>query len=218
MRGFFTIFYVDDAYFPSRDPVFLQTALDILVELFERVGLETNRLKTQAMICTPGRIPTQLPNASYHRMRLGFQTSKEWEAHRVTCSHCKDSMQARSLPRHLATLQGVYQQTVVAGELLDDRASVTYTAEQRFDGKLQCPVDGCLGILKDGWNMRRHFRDLHFRDKRIIKKEGRSYPRCTYCGMQTDPKVRGHWRTESCSIGAERRVQHKAAVTSALAL
>jgi hypothetical protein len=33
MRGFFAIFYVDDAYFASRDPVFLQTALDILVEL-----------------------------------------------------------------------------------------------------------------------------------------------------------------------------------------
>ncbi len=72
MRGFFAIFYVDDAYFALRDPVFLQTAMDILVELFERVGLETNHLKTQAMICTPGRIRTQLPTASYHRMRLGF--------------------------------------------------------------------------------------------------------------------------------------------------
>jgi hypothetical protein len=66
--------------------------------------------------------------------------------------------------------------------------------------------------------MRRHFRDLHFWDKVIIKKEGRSYPQCTYCGMQTDPKVCGHWRTESCSIGADRRIQRKAAVTSALAL
>ena len=40
------IFYVDDAYFASRDPVFLQTALVIVVELFKRAGLETNRLKT----------------------------------------------------------------------------------------------------------------------------------------------------------------------------
>ncbi len=50
MQGFLAIFYVDDAYFSSRDPVFLQMALSILVELFERVGLETNCLKTQAMI------------------------------------------------------------------------------------------------------------------------------------------------------------------------
>ena len=36
--------------------------------------------------------------------------------------------------------------------------------------------------------------------------------------MQTRPTVRGHWRTESCSIGADRRVQREAAVTSALVL
>jgi hypothetical protein len=96
--------------------------------------------------------------------------------------------------------------------------SVTYTAEQRPGGKLQCPVDGCLGNLKDGWNMRRHFRDIHPRDKVIVKKEGQSFPRCGYCGMQTDPAVRGHWRTDSCLIGADRRVQREGAVTSALAL
>ena len=72
MWGVFVIFYADDAYFASQDSVFLQTALDILVELFEPFGLETNRLKMQAMICTPGRIRTQLPTASYHRMRLGY--------------------------------------------------------------------------------------------------------------------------------------------------
>jgi hypothetical protein len=66
--------------------------------------------------------------------------------------------------------------------------------------------------------MRCHFRDLQFRDKVIVKKEGRSYPRCTYCGMQTDPMVHGHWRMESCSIGADRRAQREAAVTSVLAL
>jgi hypothetical protein len=41
MQGFPAIFYVDNAYFSSHDPVFLQMALSILVELFERVGLET---------------------------------------------------------------------------------------------------------------------------------------------------------------------------------
>ena len=151
---FFAIVYVDDAYFALRDPVFLQTALDILVELFERVGLETNRLKMQAMICIPGRIRTQLLTASYHCMRLGFQTSKQWEACHVNCSHCNTTLQARSLPLHLATLHGVYRQSVVAGELLDKCTSGMYMAEQCPDGKLQCPVNGCLGILKDAWNMR----------------------------------------------------------------
>jgi hypothetical protein len=67
MATFFAIFYVDDAYLASRDPDFLQRALDVLVVLFVRVGLEANAKKTQTMICTPGRILTQLPKASYQR-------------------------------------------------------------------------------------------------------------------------------------------------------
>jgi hypothetical protein len=68
MSTFFAIFYVDDAYLASRDPEFLQRALDLLVSLFARVGLETNVSKTQTMICTPGRIRTQLPADSYRRL------------------------------------------------------------------------------------------------------------------------------------------------------
>ena len=47
MASFFAVFYVDDAYLASRDPEFLQRALDILVDLFARVGLETNVQKMQ---------------------------------------------------------------------------------------------------------------------------------------------------------------------------
>jgi hypothetical protein len=80
-------------------------------------------------------------------MRLGFQISEQWEVRRVNCSHCNTTLEARSLPRHQATLHVVYQQrTVVAGKLLDERTSVTHTVEQCPDGKLQCPVDGCLAF------------------------------------------------------------------------
>ena len=120
MRSFFTIFYVDNAYFVSCDPMFLQTALDIVDKLFKSIGLETTRLKMQAMVCTPGRIQTQLPAASYHHMRLGFHTSDNWEACRIT------RLQECSLPRHMVTLHGVFQQTVVAEELLEQCASIAY--------------------------------------------------------------------------------------------
>jgi hypothetical protein len=65
MAAFFAIFYVDDVYLALRDPEFLQQVLDILIKLFACVGLKTNVKKTQTMICTPGRIRTQLPTASY---------------------------------------------------------------------------------------------------------------------------------------------------------
>ncbi len=42
MAAFFTIFYVDNAYLATRDPNFLQVALNSLVSLFECVDLETN--------------------------------------------------------------------------------------------------------------------------------------------------------------------------------
>ncbi len=54
MAAFFAIFYIDDAYLTARDPDFLQVALNSLVSLFKRVGLETKVKKMQAMICTPG--------------------------------------------------------------------------------------------------------------------------------------------------------------------
>jgi hypothetical protein len=109
MAAFFAIFYVDDAYLASRDPEFLQRALDILVYLFTRVGLETNVKKTQTMICTPGRIRTQLPAASYARMREGLTTAEEWDSWKVQCHQCNKMMAVSSLCRHLADQHKVYQ-------------------------------------------------------------------------------------------------------------
>jgi hypothetical protein len=81
----FAIFYVDDAYLASRDAEFLQRALDLRVSLFGRVGLETNVTKMQTMICTPGRIRTQLPADSYRRLQRGRVTAAEWNARDVKC-------------------------------------------------------------------------------------------------------------------------------------
>ena len=60
MESLFAIFYVNEAYIASRDPVFLQKVIDGLVMTFERVGLETNIKKTQAMTYTPETIQLQL--------------------------------------------------------------------------------------------------------------------------------------------------------------
>jgi hypothetical protein len=118
MAAFFAIFYFDDAYPASRDLEFLQRALDILINLFARVDLKTNVKKTQTMICMPGRIQTQLPAASYARMREGLTTAEEWDSWKVQCHQCNKMMAGSSLCRHLADQHKVYQQVVVAEELL----------------------------------------------------------------------------------------------------
>jgi len=92
MATLFAIFYVDDAYLASMDPVFLQRAIDGLVSAFKRVGLETNTKKTQVMTCTPGTIRLQLPTDSYLRMRTGRTPAAEWNACTVSCRECRKDM------------------------------------------------------------------------------------------------------------------------------
>ncbi len=118
MAAFFAIFYVDYTYLASRDSELLQWVLDIIVNLFAHVGLKTNVKKTQTMICTPGRTRTQLPPASYARMKESLTTAEEWDSWKVCCHQCNKMMSTSSLRRHLADQHEIYQQVVVAEELL----------------------------------------------------------------------------------------------------
>jgi hypothetical protein len=110
---FFEIFYVNEVYLASRDAVFLQHVLTLLVDLFQRVGLQTNTSKTQTMICTPSRIRTQLPTKSYRRIQRGRVTAAEWNSRDVQCYQCGKGMKAGSLGCHLAEVHDIYEQTVV---------------------------------------------------------------------------------------------------------
>ncbi len=216
METLFAIFYVDDMYIASRDPVFLQRAIEGLVTAFERVGLETNTKKTQAMTCTPGTICLQLPTDSYLRMRTGCTPAAEWDARTVTCRECDKDMRASSLGRHLADQHEIYQMQVVAEELLNRLEGVVYDVPLGF-GKLKCSFPLCKGKLASGWMMRRHFQDLHPLDYVLVKKEGR-YPRCPRCSMQVDPRYPAHINTKECRTGTARCHQRDMAVRSALAL
>ena len=93
-------------------------------------------------------------------------------------------MRASSLSCHLADHHEIYQQQVVAEELLKGREGVTYKVAPRC-GKLRYPFPLCKGELANGWMMRRHFTDLHPLDYVVVVKEGR-YLWCPHCGMQTD--------------------------------
>ncbi len=171
---FFTIFYVDDAYLASWDLDFLQYVLTHLVHLFECIGLQINTTKTQTIICTPGRIRTQLPTESYRQMRQGQVSASDWNSCNVECWQCRKVLKASSLGRHLADIHDIYQQAVVANELLEGRPPVLYTVRTELhDRALPCPYPGCNGRLRDGWMMRRHFRDVHLMDLIKVPKEGR---------------------------------------------
>ena len=51
-------FYVDDVLIASRDPYFLQRAFDLLMELYDSVGLQTNTTKTDPLMSIGGHPPS----------------------------------------------------------------------------------------------------------------------------------------------------------------
>jgi hypothetical protein len=79
-------------------------------------------------------------------------------------------MRASSLGRHLADQHQIYQQQVVAEELLNRREGVVYKVPLGV-GKLKCPFPLCKGELASGYAMRRHFRDLHPLVYVVVRKE-----------------------------------------------
>jgi hypothetical protein len=126
-------------------------------------------------------------------------------------------MNASSLSCHLADLCEVYQQMVVAEELLDNQAGVSYRATTLANGKILCPYPGCAGELGSSWMLRCHFQDIHPKDLITAPKE-QQYPRCKQCSMQVNFAYPRHTRTKECTMGMARGQQQEAAVASALAL
>ena len=50
------VFFVDNRLVTARCPEWLQSSFQILIALFERIGLRTNAENTKVMTCLPGKI------------------------------------------------------------------------------------------------------------------------------------------------------------------
>jgi hypothetical protein len=154
----------------------------------------------------------------YERMQQRIVMAEEWDNWMVQCCECNVAIRASSFCCHLVDQHEIYQGVVVPEEYLQARPSVIFQAHPHYDGKLACPVPGCLGVLNDGWMMRRHFRDLYPFDGVVVPREG-SFPHCKRRAMQVNPAYPQHARMKECQVGMDRgRIQHESAITSAMAL
>ena len=127
-------------------------------------------------------------------------------------------MKASSLSHHLADVHDIYQQTVVAEELLELRPPVAYTVSTELHAQdLPCLYPWCLGRLGNGWMMHQHFWNVHPLDLVIVPKEG-PYLRCERYGMQVNSFYPNYWHTKECQVGLERHKQQETVISSALAL
>jgi ribosomal protein L34E len=100
------IFYADDGHLYSTNADALQLATDLIVELFERMGLQTNPAKTKIMICAPTPHTTKICTPSYKRRMLNADreaTNLTYSARKrqqIECDICQATLQERSLHRH----------------------------------------------------------------------------------------------------------------------
>ena len=81
----------------------------MMVELFKRVGLQTNEVKTKFMVVRGAAAPRALNENVYNKMchrvrtkrRAIFGKQEEWRKKMVECRICGKKMQNASLPRHM---------------------------------------------------------------------------------------------------------------------
>ncbi len=81
------------------------------------------------MVCTSGKIRVQLPTNLYKRMREGVAAGEE-SKRAVVCHVCEMNLQTRSLHFHLESAHDIYQQVVVADDLIDECGSTHYEPKQ----------------------------------------------------------------------------------------
>ena len=222
VRLFTALFYADDGYIASTDAELLQRSVDVLTDLFDRVGLKTNVSKTKVMTCVDARIRVRQSDEVYYNTRHGFRTREEWNRRRVECDKCGMELSAASLNSHLETQHGVFRSRVLNRDfLLNDGEPETYTAHASFGGSFFCPVPACqeaTDCFNTAWALRRHFRDRHPRDYVDVEGSG-VFPKCHLCNMQTDPRwAARHERSKFCRTGRERIVQTNANIANQRAL
>jgi hypothetical protein len=181
-------FYVDDGLIASCYPVWLQELFDILIGLFEQIGLFTNALKTKVMLCTPGQIHEAYTEEQYAEYKSLTGSAANNKRCRVDFEIYGASLAAGSYQGHLELQHDVFQFMVLQCEIVVDCPPVIYRAIELIAvGTYLCPVPHCIGKASTKWNLRWHSLDCHPRDLVVIPSEGSvRLPQCKRCEMQTE--------------------------------
>ncbi len=221
MRNQCIAFFVDDGLVAVRCPEWLQTSFNILITLFERIGLWMNAEKTKVMTCLPGKIQVAQTEEEYASQQTGLGTSTK-KHQRVDCKVCGASLAAKSLRSHLETQHDIFRSFVLNRDIVIARPPEVYRATESPATDLYfCPVAQCGGRLGTRFNLRRHFLMGHPQDLVCFPMEGsQPLPKWESCGLQTPVADLngGPHRTDLCQRGWKRKRQHAAAVHSQEAL
>lgn len=152
-----TIFYADDGHLHSIDADALQLATNILVDLFECMGLQTNPTKTKVMICAPQPHTTRICTPAYKcRMSDDRDNSNTYSARKrwlIECDICQAIVQERSLSRHKRFKHGIDTTNTTQPQAtpphLEGHGQVYEISMPQYKQLEQCPVLGCNTTIRD---------------------------------------------------------------------
>jgi hypothetical protein len=139
-------FFVDDRLVKSRDPVWLQGTLNVLMTLFESISLRSNPIKAKVMTCVPGNIPVAYTEEAYHTQQYG-PVNPTTKRHPVECDICDVSLVAGSLCSHMEMQHDTNQSFVHNWELTIECEAVVYRVTTDATGTIFCLVLACVGIV-----------------------------------------------------------------------
>jgi hypothetical protein len=148
------IFYADDGLLYSTDADKLQQATELMVDLFERMGLQANPDKTKAMVCAPQPTLTRTCSPAYKR-RMGDHSEDTYSARKrrlIECDICSTQIQTRSLTRHKKLKHGIditHTNQLTTPPHLSGIGNTYEISMPEYRQPGQCPVPGCEVIMTD---------------------------------------------------------------------
>ena len=208
-----SLFYADDGVLSGNDALDIQKAMNILTNVFSRVGLQMNATKTKAMVMTGGKVNAPISDRAYSRKITGIgNTSREIRLQKIECKLCGARISNAGLSKHQSSRKCQLAAKSYATHLADDLARPTPPQEQptmrnyvprEFSFSLVkgcmtgCPLEGCPATFKTPDLMRKHFRRRHPLDTVIIEEEG-PLPKCPQCGLFQRYVGTLHQNTKEC--------------------
>ena len=197
-------FYADNGLIENVDPEKLQLDLNKLVDLFERVGLETNEIKMKLMVARGKQAPSARTRETYNRLRRDAKANKKrenWSKQKGRCPECGKEILNVSMKRHRKTMHQVTGEEYLCRPV-GTTGTFEITAPRRGEHK-QCPVQGCEGGGMDRFSIFQHFAWVH-NEATLTVRGGETLPKCNLCGMQVK-NVDRHQKTKTCERLQRRR-------------
>ena len=205
-------FYADDGKVGSSDAASVQRSIDIMEDLFGRLGLKANAKKTKAMV-TVGCVDTIEQSTQAYGRRIGGvgKNHREREAEKVACPLCGVFLQRKSLRNHLRFKHGgaAIPEEEKEEDLEEEEEEGVFVCNMANTPKARaaCPIPGCGASITRRYGMRRHFMfrhpmaAVHFPDEGPLEE-------CPDCGIRV-PDSEKHRGTQMCVRARQREERRR---------